>query len=117
MNNRTYFLKPGEVGATLVAILKDAQDKPVSLTGYTAQIVITAQRSETRLIAAAMTPDPDQTANKGKVRYTFTTGDLTVIPAGIYEFEIAITDGLGNVIKFPKQAGSPFGIIHVLPSK
>lgn len=123
MVNRDYYLKRGEVGATLVATLTDENEAAMNLTGCTAQLVISLSDTVASIedVGGAMVVDANPLL--GKLSYEFTEDDAD-LPADTYDLEIVVTDGSGNVAKFPKQSRTvsgetvaKFGRLIVLESK
>jgi hypothetical protein len=98
--NYYWNLKRGSVGKVLSGQLRDANG-PFEITG-TLSLSVKRPRSTSPALTAACTPDPDQTANKGKFTFTVTS-EAAALAAGTYRIEFVHTDG-GTVTVWPDDA-------------
>jgi len=123
MANREFTLYQGEVGRTMVATLTDEDAAAVNLTGCTALLIITLPGVVESIAdcGGAMTIDANPLL--GKASYVFSAFDAA-LAKGDYDLMIQVTDGSGNVDKFPRQTKlvsgevvARYGTLHVLESK
>lgn len=95
-----YYVKQGSTAAILTATLKDADGAAVSLTGATVKFSMRPAGNMTpKVNLATATPDPDQTANKGKVTYPWVAADVDT--PGDYEAEFKVTFPDTKIQRFP----------------
>lgn len=89
-------LKQNDTSPSLAATLRDGFGKAVNLTGATGVFRMRNAKTRANKISApiAITDPP-----KGRVQYDWVIGDTDTI--GIFEAEIVVTFGTGDVLTFP----------------
>ncbi len=80
-----FVIKQGNLLPVIEATLTDADGAAVDLTGATVKLVMRLVDADVATINASATPDPDQVAHKGVVRYVWQDGDTDV--PGVYRAE------------------------------
>lgn len=121
-DNREFKIKRGETGARLWATLKDDENDLIDLSiggTWTVNIAVTVRGGSTNLLDADTMVIPSQLSYPGKVYYDFTEddADANLPDDGKYDLEITATEPTGRVHKFPKDNGSVFGTVYMMPSK
>lgn len=84
-----YYLKKGDIGNPLIAVLSDANG-PVDLTGLTIRFKMRPRTTLVTKVDGPAVPDPDQSANPGRVSYSWAEGDVD--SAGRFVGEFIIDD-------------------------
>lgn len=110
-----FTIKRGDTATPLTAILAD-NNGPIDLTGITVRFKMRGATLTTTKIDKPAIPDPDQIANKGKVRYEwededvdthgnfvgefklFTGGKPLTIPNGNTYIQIEIGQGISDIV-------------------
>lgn len=110
-----FVLKRGSTGAVMVATLKDAAGA-VDLTGWTIKLTLKLGNSAVPQIDESdCVVDPDQVANKGKVRHLFDETNCN-IPKGVYNAEFKATDPNGEIHYFPTEKNNLYERVIVQDS-
>jgi hypothetical protein len=105
-----FYTKKDNTAIAIAVVLSDANG-PVSLTGATVRFRmrawdgISSPALGTAKVDAAATPDGDQSANKGKVTYTWQAADVDT--PGLYACEWEVTFSGGAKATFPRDDESP----------
>lgn len=87
----------GDWGMPLAVVVADDKGE-VSLSGVVSATLVVSKTRGAPIVVGVATPDPDQTAHKGRVSYTFAEGDLDA--AGDYE-AVFVIDWVDAQLTFP----------------
>jgi hypothetical protein len=95
-----FYLKQNNTARPFVAVLRD-DEGPVDLTDATVLFVMQQSGESEAKVSAEGEVDPDQTANKGKVKYSWASEDVDT--AGTFLAEWVVTFDGGRVQSFPNE--------------
>lgn len=106
-----FAIKSGDLSPTYTVLLADADGALIDLTGLDVQFVMRSLTAPYEVkVDAAASPDPDQSANRGRVTYVWVTADTDT--PGDYLAEWVVS-GLGRAQTFPS---ADYNRVRVMPS-
>lgn len=108
-----FYLKQNNTARPFVAVLRD-DEGPVDLTDATVLFVMQQSGESEPKVNASAVVDPDQTANKGKVTYSWASEDVDT--AGTFLAEWVVTFDDSRVQSFPNEGQLVVGIAPALGS-
>jgi hypothetical protein len=126
----TFYTKKGNTAIAISTVLSDANGA-VSLSGATVRFKMrqwntvtgpinplnepAVPRAGTAKVDAAATPDPDQSANKGKVTYAWQAADVDT--PGLFACEWEVTFAGGAKATYPRTTETPsFDSVRIWPN-
>lgn len=85
-----YYVKQGDTYRQITGTLKDAEGRPVNISGATVRFLMRAIDGTTNKVTAVATNLDDGTlANRGRVAYTWQTADINTPGDFKAEFEVS----------------------------
>lgn len=85
--------------APVIQAILNGPGGALDLTGCSVKFHMKPQPGGTVKVNHSATPDPDQVANRGRVTYTWITGDTDT--SGTFNAEWEITYGDGSILSVP----------------
>lgn len=96
-----FIIGQGDLQEPLAVIIRDSQRTPVSLIGKQVTFQMRSITGTALVVSRAATPDPDQVANPGLVRYYWQNGDTD--EAGDYYGDFLVTVGGALPTTYPND--------------
>jgi len=103
-----FSIKQNDTSPSLQAILKDASQTPIDLTGATVMFHMKSVGGTLKIDAEMTITDSDN----GVVQYDWVSGDTSTVGAYYVEFEVTYSDG--GIETFPNTGSLPLVITREL---